>query len=57
MIKQAVAKQQFFLLPHKSGRRAYWMKRFMPFVFNRIMLKGAVRLQRKLEQSEQKKGH
>ena len=57
MIKQAVAKQQFFLLPHKSGRRAYWIKRFLPFVFNRIMLKGALRLQRKLEKTEQKKEH
>ena len=52
MIKKAVAKQQFFLLPHKSGRRAYWMKRFLPFVFNRVMLKGAERLQGKLEKAE-----
>ena len=52
MIKQAVAKQQFFLLPHKSGRRAYWIKRFLPFVFNRVMLKGAERLQGKLEKAE-----
>ena len=52
MIKQAVAKKQFFLLPHKSGRRAYFFKRFVPAIFNRMILKGAERLQRKLEAAE-----
>ena len=52
MIKQAVANQQFFLLPHKSGRRAYFFKRFVPAIFNRMMLKGAEGLRRKLEKAE-----
>ncbi|EKF73494.1 short chain dehydrogenase [Alcanivorax hongdengensis A-11-3] len=52
MIKKAVARRQFFLLPHKSGRRAYWFKRFLPPVFGRIMLKGADRMKRKLENAE-----
>ena len=52
-----LAKRQFFRLPPRVGRRAYGSNSFLPFVFNRIMRQGAVRLQRKLEKTEQKKEH
>jgi|UPI0002FF4714 hypothetical protein len=39
------AKHLFFLPPHESGRPP-WIKRLMPFVFNRMMRKSAGRLQR-----------
>ena len=52
MIKQAVAKQTFLLIPHKSGRRAWFIKRFVPALFNRIMHKSAVGMERKLKKAE-----
>ena len=52
MIKQAVHRKQFMLIPHKSGRRAWFVKRFVPVLFNRIMRKSAVGMDRKLKKAE-----
>lgn len=34
MIAAAVDKRQFMLLPHRAGRKAWFFKRFLPWLFN-----------------------
>ncbi|WP_290523849.1 SDR family oxidoreductase [Alcanivorax sp.] len=52
MVKQAVARQQFLLIPHKSARRAWFIKRFVPALFRRVMRDSASRMERQLKKAE-----
>ncbi|MCK0154749.1 SDR family oxidoreductase [Alcanivorax sp. S6407] len=52
MIKQAVARNQFLLIPHKSARRAWFIKRFVPALFRRVMRDSANRMERQLKKAE-----
>ncbi|MZR63397.1 SDR family oxidoreductase [Alcanivorax sp. DP30] len=52
MIKQAVNRKQFLLIPHKSARRAWFIKRFVPPLFRRVMRDSATRLERHIKKAE-----
>lgn len=52
MIQHAVARQQFLLIPHKSARRAWFIKRFVPPLFRRVMRDSAMRLERQIKKAE-----
>jgi NADP-dependent 3-hydroxy acid dehydrogenase YdfG len=47
-ILHAVTKQQFLLLPHASGRRAFALKKYLPSRFAKLMLKQSMSLKKKL---------
>lgn len=51
LIRDAVARKRFILLPHKAGRRARWIQRLLPPVFRRQMFKLAAGYKRKLGDS------
>lgn len=51
MIRDAVAARRFMLLPHKAGRRAWWLRRWLPPLFNRQMDKLAQAYKRKMEKA------
>lgn len=50
-ILRAVSKQQFMLIPHRSGRIAWRIKRLAPWLFLRTMKKSGLRLQNKLDRN------
>lgn len=52
MIKQAVEHKKFLLIPHKSARRAWFIKRFVPALFRRVMRDSATRLERQIKKAE-----
>jgi NAD(P)-dependent dehydrogenase (short-subunit alcohol dehydrogenase family) len=49
MIRDAVDKGRFMLLPHKAARRAWWLRRFLPGLFTGQMRKLAASNKRKME--------
>lgn len=52
MIREAVDRKHFMVLPHRQGRRAWLFKRYLPWLFNRGMRKLAQRYRRKLEEPD-----
>lgn len=44
---QAMLKKQLICNPHKDGRKAYFIKRYLPFLFNKQMLKMAQGLKKR----------
>lgn len=53
MIRDAVERGRFLVLPHRYGRRAWFFKRYLPWLFNRGMRKLAARYRRKLEEADE----
>lgn len=53
MIRDAVDRGRFLVLPHRHGRRAWFFKRHLPWLYNRGMRKLAARYRRKLEESDE----
>lgn len=49
MIRVAVDRNSFLVLPHRDGRRAWFFKRYLPWLLNRRMRRLAQRYRRKLE--------
>lgn len=52
MIRDAVARKRFMVLPHRQGRKAWFFKRHLPWLFNRGMRRLAQRYRRKLEEPD-----
>lgn len=53
IIRNAVARGRFLVLPHRHGRRAWFFRRYLPWLFHRRMRKLAVRYRQKLEDADE----
>lgn len=52
IIRDAVARGRFLVLPHRAARRAWFFKRYLPWLYNRGMRRLAGSYRRKLEATD-----